>query len=155
MKLVFVLFVTAGLGLVVVHGADALHPQLPPDMPGDAHFVQSGYDLLRNEPEGDWIACRTDLQQNTDYCRVTDAHGNVIYEGDFLPVNSEEPVAARDLRFAARDLRQLWVKGPAEAGPVPVIPLAGGQLLVPADDSLALADRWARDPDELTRLQVQ
>ena len=38
--------------------------------------------------------------------------------------------------------------GPAEQSLVPVIPLADGQILVPAHDRLALIERWAKHPDE-------
>jgi hypothetical protein len=151
-RLAVALLVSVGLVVAVKQGATALRPALPKDMPVGSHFIQSGYDLQRNEPTGDWIACSADAEQNADFCRVTDAHGNVIFQGDFLPVNSSRPVPAENLRFAAEDPRHLWVKGPVEQGPVPVIPLANGQLLVPAADSGPLADRWARDPDELTRL---
>jgi hypothetical protein len=143
-----------GIILVGRQAARALYPSVPNNMPSDAHFVQSGYDLQHNEPEGDWVACTPNAEQNTDFCRVTDPHGFVIFEGQFLPLHSGQPVARANLRFAARDPGHLWVQGPAEGGPVPVIPLADGQLLVPAADSDALADRWARDPDELARLEA-
>jgi hypothetical protein len=148
-------FVSLGLVVAALEGFRALYPIVPSNMPSDAHFVQSGYDLAHNDPEGNWIACRVDAEQNTDFCRVTDPHGFVIFEGDFLPLDSLVPVAAVNLRFAEHDPGHLWVKGPAEGGPVPVIPLADGQLLVPAADSQALADRWAKDPDELVRLELR
>jgi hypothetical protein len=79
----------------------------------------------------------------------------VIYQGEFVAADTQEPVSRAELRFASQDPKHLWVEGPAEAGPVPAIPLADGQLLVPVDDSAALADRWARNPDELTQIAAQ
>lgn len=154
-KLVSSFVLTVAIVLVVRHGLSALRPVVPGDMPRDAHFVQSGYDLRRNEPQGDWVACSADANQPANFCRVTDTHGMVIYQGDFLSVHSGKAVSKANLRFAARDPRSLWVEGPVEAAPVPVIPLADGQILVPAADSDALAVRWSRDPDELTRLELQ
>jgi hypothetical protein len=151
-KLAIYSLLIVAIAIGVWQGSKALYPEVPNNMPRDAHFVQSGYDLAHNDPEGAWVACVVDVDQDTDFCRVTDPHGFVIFEGDFLPLHSRRPVPTAGLRFAARDPQHMWVRGPAEGGPVPVIPLEGGQLLVPAADSEALADRWARDPDELTRL---
>jgi hypothetical protein len=152
-KLVLSLFITAGTVMVVRHGADALKPIVPRDMPANAYFVQEGYDVDRNEPTGDWIACRADGAQNADYCRVTDARGSVIYQGDFLPVNGSDPVPASELKIAVAGDDKIWVNGPAEGSPVPVLPLADGNILVPADDSYALGNRWTNNPEELHRIQ--
>ncbi len=154
-KLAISLLLTAGTVMVVLHGKDAPHPAIPRDMPRNAYFVQSGYDLDRNEATGNWIACSNDTDQNTNLCRVTDAHGTVIYQGDFLPLNGAQPVPDRDLKVASTDSDKMWVTGPAEAGPVPVIPLANGQILVPADDSEVLSARWKSDPDDLQRVEGQ
>jgi hypothetical protein len=151
-RLALILVLAAGAFFLVRHGDMAIHPELPKDMPKGAHFVQSGYDVSRLEAKGDWIACSTDSAQNTDFCRVTDQRGTVVYQGDFLPLHSSEPVAAEDLEVAQMDADRLWVQGPAEKGPVPVIPLANGTLLVPADDNEALADRWSNNPAELRRI---
>ena len=124
-------------------------------MPIDSQFVVSGYDLQHNEPKGDWIVCRPDLPEGANFCRVTDAHGIVIFQGDFLTVANSQPVPQSRLRIASANLDRMFIRGPAEGGLVPVIPLAGGELLVPAADSTALADRWARDPDELQRISGQ
>jgi hypothetical protein len=123
-------------------------------MPSNSVFVQSGYNLDRNEAVGDWIACRAKEDASADTCRVTDAKGDVIYQGDFLPVDGGPIVLDSQIKVAAEgEKRDLWVNGPAEGGPVPVIPLASGQVLVPADDTAALADRWRMNPDELRRVQ--
>jgi hypothetical protein len=148
---------TAVAVLAAIHGMAALQPDIPQDMPrGTSYFVQSGYNLQRNEPVGQWIACRPDLPQGGDLCRVTDSRGTVIYQGEFLPLSGNQPLPADQLRVAEMVApRNLWVSGPAENGPVPIIPLANGRILVPAADSDALADRWARNPDELNLIQGQ
>jgi hypothetical protein len=151
---VFILLAAAVI-LTIRHGAAALRPARPNDMPVDSQFVVSGYDLLHNEPKGDWVACRPDLPEGANFCRVTDAHGSVIFQGDFLTVADSRPVPQARLRIASADLDHMFVRGPAEGGLVPIIPLAGGELLVPAADSTALADRWAKDPDELQRISGQ
>lgn len=125
-------------------------------MPANSYFLQSGYNLQRNEPIGQWIACRPDPGQGADLCRVTDHTGQVIFQGDYLPLHGAEALPAEELQVATGEvLNDLWVRGPAESGPVPVIPLANGKILVPAADADALADRWARNPDELHRITGQ
>ena len=139
--------------LLIRHANMAVHPVLPKDMPPGAHFVESGYDLQNNEAKGDWIACSTDSEQDADFCRVTDAQGQVVYQGDFLPLHSAIPIPADQLQVAPINADHLWVQGPAEEGPVPVIRLLNGSLLVPAADSYALADRWNSHPDELREIE--
>jgi len=150
------LLFAAGSFLMIRQGFRALDPARPPDMPANSYFLQSGYNLQRNEPLGQWIACRPDPGQSADLCRVTDHDGQVIFEGEYLPLHGSEALPEEELRIATRQkLNSLWVRGPAENGPVPVIPLANGKLLVPVADNDALADRWAKNPDELNRITGQ
>jgi len=152
-KLALSLLIAAGTVLAVRHGANALHPSVPKDMPGNSQFVRSGYDLQSNEPKGNWVSCTADSPHDTDFCRVTDNHGAVIYQGDFMPVSGRAKVPASQLRLATMDSNNLWIEGPSQQLPVPAIALANGEMLVPADDSDALADRWAKNPQELARLE--
>jgi hypothetical protein len=152
-KLTISLLTTAAIVLAARHGATALHPSLPKDMPATSQFVQSGFDIASDEPKGDWIACRENDDRSADFCRVTDAHGTVIYQGDFVPVDGTAAVPQDQLQIAAGNDENLWVDGPSDEGPVPAIPLANGSILVPVADSIALADRWKVDPDELRRVQ--
>jgi hypothetical protein len=152
-KFAVVLLFVVGTILILRHANLAIQPALPSDMPRGAHFIPVGYDLQHLEPKGDWIACSTDTERNTDFCRVTDAIGEVVYQGDFMPFGSSVPLPADQLQVARINVEHLWVQGPAEAGPVPVIPLLNGQVLVPADDSEALADRWMNNPLELRQIQ--
>ena len=124
-------------------------------MPADSHFIQSGYDIQHNEAQGDWIACKLDEAQGSDWCRITDAHGMVVFQGNYMPVNSLAPVPNDRMQLANVSVSSLWVPGPVEGGPVPVIPLASGEILVPAVDRDALSDRWAKNPDELRHIQGQ
>ena len=153
-KLALSFLAAAGTLLAIRHGADALHPAIPRDMPGSSYFVESAYNVSRNEWKGKWIACHADVAEGADYCRVTDVKGVVIYQGEFMPVNGPQAVPADQLRVAsADDDKDLWVHGPAEDGPVPAIRLENGEILVPADDVAALADRWTKNPDEMARLE--
>jgi hypothetical protein len=152
-KLAVTLLAVVGTILILSHANTAIHPTLPTDMPRGADFVPVGYDLSHLEAKGDWIACSTDTAQNADFCRITDARGEVVYQGDFMPLGGVEPVPANQLQVARINAEHLWVKGPAEGGPVPVIPLLNGEVLVPADDSEALADRWVNNPLELRQIQ--
>ena len=149
------LLICFGAILMVRHGDMSLSPVCPPDMPAQASFLQSGYDVSRLEPRGNWVACGTDHQEQTNWCRVTDAHGDVVYEGDYLPVSGRVPVPTERIELSRSDPDKLWVKGPAEGGPVPVIPLSSGEVLVPAADRDALATRWAQNPSELQALSAQ
>ena len=155
-KLATSLLVTAGSILIIQHGVTALDPARPNDIPANSYFVPLGYNLQRNEPTGQWIACRPDPAQGADLCRVTDHTGAVIYQGEYLPLHSRKIVPANELRVASGEkVKYLWVRGPAESGPVPLIPLANGKILVPVADSDALEDRWAKNPEELNRLAVR
>ena len=151
----FALSLLAVIGgiLLVQHANQGLQPARPLDMPAGAHFVASSYDLTLNEPKGDWVACIIDRTQNADFCRVTDDRGAVVYQGDFLPLRSEEPVPAGELQVARMNADHLFVEGPAEEGPVPVIRLVNGAVLVPIADSEALADRWSSHPEELRQIE--
>ena len=149
-----VLSVIAGV-LLITHARLGLQPARPRDMPAGAHFVESSYDISRNEAKGDWIACSTDSAQNADFCRVTDDRGEVVYQGDFLPLRSQQPLPADQLQVGQMNADYLFVQGPAEEGPVPVIKLTNGVVLVPAADSEALADRWSNHPEELRQIEAE
>ena len=127
---------------MLLHANQALDPALPNDMPADSRFIPTGYDLEHNERKGSWVSCRL-IAAGEDECRVTDAHGLVIYQGSFLPVNPGNAELATSTKSQLR-----WVHGPAEGAPVPVIPSSDGMLLVPHDDRDALVDRWNQHPDE-------
>ena len=147
-KAVLFLFAVVAGYILVVHGDRALDASLPKDMPHDANFVQTGYDVAHNEVQGQWIACRADQEQGNDFCRVTDPKGTVVYQGAFAPYDYPVQLSNDQLRIA-NIKSSIWVNGPAEQGPVPVIPLKNGKLLVPVQDREALADRWTRNPAEL------
>ena len=149
------LFAVVAFGSVIAvrHAERGMNASVPKDMPEDSHFLPSGFNVANNEQTGDWIACRVDAQQATDWCRVTDQRGMVVYQGDFLPLNSAAPLPGNALAVASTDPQKMWVRGPAEAGPVPVIPLQGGNVLVPAADRDALRQRWAVDSTEISRIE--
>jgi len=132
----------------VNRGRTSLDATLPKDMPGDARFVRTGYDLATNEYVGLWVACMPNLEEQTNLCRVTNQRGDVIFQGQFLPVDTQQPVPAAQLKIGTLDKDNLWTDGPAESAPVPVIPLADGQRLVPVIDRAAILDRWAANPAE-------
>jgi hypothetical protein len=138
-----------GLTIFIVQRARfGMLAAVPPNMPPDARFVQTGYDLAQNERVGQWIVCREDASPNADWCRVTSERGDVVFEGQFLPLSAPERLPASQLGIGQLEGRRLWTAGPAEQAPVPVIPLANGQVLVPIADRLALIDRWAKNPEE-------
>ena len=137
------------------HGRSAMQPTLPSDMPSQSRFMQSGYDVARLEPTGNWIACGTDRTEQANWCRVTDAHGQVVFEGDYLPLRSQTPLPLDRIQLSRANPSSLWVHGPSEGSPVPVIPLASGDVLVPLVDREALADRWSGNPQELQSISAQ
>ena len=140
--------------LLIRHGDRALHASTPQDMPADSRFFQTSFDVRRNEAKGEWIACRVDAATASDWCRVTDARGIVVFEGDFTPLSRPTPLPNSQLKVAVQPgANRLWVEGPAESAPVPVIPLESGDWLVPSQDRDALLDRWASNPQELRQLQ--
>ncbi len=119
-------------------------------------FMQSGYGISRLELEGNWVACGMYVAEQSDWCRVTDAHGAVVYEGDYLPLRSPHALLLGSIEVSSQsDPARLWVKGPAEGSPVSIIRLVGGKILVPADDRDALAGRWTSNRQELQNLMGQ
>ena len=148
--LLFLVALIAGYFLVV-HGERALDASLPNDMPRDANFIQSGFDLEHNEAKGQWVACRDNHAEDNDFCRVTDPKGIVVYQGAFTPSDNTAPLPNDQLQVSTTS-GSIWITGPAERGPVPVIPLKNGKLLVPVQDREALADRWSRNPAELRQI---
>lgn len=135
--------------VLAVHARTALHAAVPKDMPQDSQFLQSNFTVATDEAQGNWIACRLEQAETADWCRVTDQNGMVVFEGEFLPVSSGNPLPTSEIKVtsAARP-RNLWIQGPAEGGPVPAIPLVNGDVLVPAADRYPLQQRWAGDPRE-------
>lgn len=141
--------------LLLRHGQTAMHAARPADMPPGSSFLPSGYDVNSNEQEGNWISCRVDVPERANWCRVADAKGVVVFEGNFLPIQGRRAIPEEQLEIAIVNPTRLWIHGPAEGIPVPVIPLRNGVLLVPAGDQELLLDRWGRDPEELNRLRAQ
>jgi hypothetical protein len=121
---------------------------VPKDMPATAKFLQSGFDIANDEPQGNWVACRYQEDDAADWCRVTDQKGMVVYQGNFLPLNSTQPYRDEEMTVASVNPKKMWVKGPVEELPVPVIPLTSGGVLVPAADRYALIQRWTADSSE-------
>ena len=150
----FSLAVCGGV-LLAQHAIRATNAALPSDMPRDAHFLASGFDIATSEAQGNWIACRVNPEQATDWCRVTDQKGSVVFQGDYLPADSPIAVSADELQVANVRPDRIWVRGPVEQGPVPVIALTNGKVLVPAADREALDQRWSLDPAELNRVSGQ
>jgi hypothetical protein len=155
-RILYTVLLTGIIVILALHGMTALQPALPPDMPTSSSFIQSGFNVARSEPLGNWISCREDADRSADSCRVTDNKGIVIFQGEFLSMSRSSSVPNSELKVANRtEARNLWIQGPSFTGPIPVIPLTNGDLLIPAEDSQVLRDRWNHDPDELSRLQRQ
>ena len=130
----------------------ALDPARPKDMPENSRFIPTGYDLEHNERKGTWVSCSSGDGLSDMFCRVTDSHGTVIFQGDFLPVRGAgSSTSSSGATLAKSSLG--WVDGPFEGSPVPVIPMTDGSMLVPRDDRDALIDRWNAHPDEWQKLQ--
>jgi hypothetical protein len=146
-KLVLGAIVMCAAVLVVRHSRTE-QLAVPRDMPANAKFLQTGFDVSDGEPLGTWIACSLHQADGLDWCRVTDQKGTVVYQGDFLPVNGTRALGNEELTVASINPKKMWVHGPVESGPVPAILLTSGNMLVPAADRDALLQRWARDSGE-------
>ncbi len=136
---------------LVVHGSRALDPSLPKDMPQNAHFVQSGFDIEHSEAQGQWIACRDNHGEENNYCRITDLNGTVVYEGAFVPYDHPGSLPDEQLHVSNKSTN-IWITGPAKRGPIPVIPMRNGEILVPVQDREALLARWSENPAELRQI---
>jgi hypothetical protein len=147
-KVLLGVFIACGVVLLVRHARTEMQVAVPRDMPQNAKFLQSGFDVNTNEPLGNWVACTLHDADGSDWCRVTDQKGIVLYQGDFLPTATTSPVGNDQLKVSTIDPKKMWVHGPVEGGPVPAIPLTNGAVLVPASDRYALLQRWASDSAE-------
>ncbi len=152
-KLVVAVLVACGVVLFVRHARTEGSVAVPRDMPSNAKFLQSGFDVATNEPQGNWVACSLHSADGLDWCRVTDQKGVVVYQGDFLPVSTTAPLPDNQLAVAPVNPKKIWVHGPVEDGPVPAIPLMNGGVLVPASDRYALLERWKADSYEYDLLR--
>lgn len=123
----------------------------PEDVAVGSTFTRSSSGATGRQSQGQWVSCREDSERKTDWCQIADQNGAVIYKGDFLPVGKVHRVPQDQLQLGVFDPANGWVSGPNESLPVPVIPLKDGTLLVPSADTLALAQRWSRDPSERDR----
>jgi hypothetical protein len=95
-------------------------------MPEHSQFLPTGYDLEHNERQGTWVSCEPGEDTVDKQCRVTDTHGTVIFEGDFLPVRDVgSPSTSASAQLAPTKLG--WVTGPVEGSPVPLIALTDGR----------------------------
>jgi hypothetical protein len=141
------------LAAALIYRADvSLDPARPSDMPANSRFIPTRYDLSHNERKGLWVFCGSGDEAGVTFCRVADASGVVIFQGDFLPVrNSQSSPNNASMKGAGAKLT--WVNGPSEGSPVPVIPMTDGSMLVPRDDRDALIHRWNTHPDEWQKLQ--
>jgi hypothetical protein len=139
--------------MLIYRGNQAMDPALPKDMPTNSRFIATGYDLAHNERKGTWVACQPDGNGIT-FCRVTDAHGIVIFQGDYVPVRDSRSVADGGAQNGSASSTLKWVQGPFEGAPVPMIPMSDGSWLVPLTDRDALVDRWNRNPDEWQKLMT-
>ena len=146
-KVILLLCIAAVVGSLVYRADSSLNPALPKDMPSDSRFLQTGYDLSRNERRGQWVACHGAGSAGTA-CRITDSNGIVIFEGEFLAVRNAKADEgdAEDTTPASGTLS--WVNGPVEGTPVPLIPMSDGSFLVPLADRGPLLDRWNQHPEE-------
>ena len=145
--------VLVGAFLLVRHALSALRAlSCPKTLPAQAVFLQSGYDLSRMEVKGDWVACGLDAEERTNWCKVTDSVGTVLFEGDFLPVPTETEVPVRKLKLRVVSPNQLFVRGPGDSLVPAILRSRAGLVLVPAEDVAALAARWKANPDEMNAL---
>ena len=135
-------------GTLIYRSNIALQPELPGNMPPDSRFIATGYDLEHNEHQGVWIACHPGSSMGDSFCRVTDNRGEVVFQGDYVPVQDARGMRTNTLGATPANATLHWVTGPVEGISVPLIPMTDGTLLVPADDRDALLNRWNQHPEQ-------
>lgn len=122
----------------------------PATMPKDAKFIAGNFEYLHMRTRGEWVSCHSDIKSPTDWCRIADQSGAVLFEGKFLPVGKDKPLPDSQIKIATYNIDNHWVLGPTETFKVPVVPLEDGTVLVPSTDTHSLAARWKAHPEELT-----
>jgi hypothetical protein len=120
----------------------------PPTMPKDSKFIAGDFEYTRMRTRGEWVSCHSDIKSPTDWCRIANQSGDILFEGKFLPLGQDQPLPDSQIKIATYNIDNHWVIGPTETFKVPVVPLEGGAILVPFTDTHTLAARWKAHPEE-------
>jgi hypothetical protein len=104
-------------------------PARPRGVSSDAVWLWAPYVGLPGPRRGDWLSCSVDADWNKCDCRMSDIHGNVLYQGAFLPLEAGS-IPHREVDIEIDETREQAVFiGDAL---VPLVHLKGGGVLIPA-----------------------
>lgn len=110
----------------------ALHsPDRPAKLSASAVWRPTPTESIRLFPHGDWIDCRQ--EGKWDRCILTDASGNLEYEGKFIPIPENAPMPEVRLLPTDSDTISPWMWSNHANRLVPMIHLENETVLVPAE----------------------
>ncbi len=136
---VFVLCVALLAGLKM---SSEKRPARPAQMPTDAVWRPTPSEGVVLWPHGDWVSCRDEGLR--DHCVLTNAAGEVEYDGEFVPLPGEATVPNARLRPVTSDTISPWMWSQHANRLVPILEMEDGTVLTPAesvDDLRAYVER--------------
>jgi hypothetical protein len=119
-----------------------LPPKRPANVPSTAGYYGGLATPFPSLKRGDWVTCWFDSGKNVDRCRVTHVDGTLIYEGVYLPYQSQTPIPQSELLIDSDamnlaqeqvDVGTPWTKGSdvMDFRVVPLVCLHNGKVLIP------------------------
>jgi hypothetical protein len=120
-----------GAGIALLSLWIARPPRRPKNLPQNALFIPDTPRPFQFGPSGVWLVCWK--MGTTNRCMVTTQEGEPDYQGDFLPL-AGGPISGDQLRpVFTRDAGYIWIWSKAQERMVPIVCLANGAVLLPAE----------------------
>jgi hypothetical protein len=131
------------IALLVSSGSSPI-PARPRNLSPHSVFYATGYNLSNNEDRGFWLDCSSTELTEVHRCSVARETGQVIMVSNFDVVTDRRYYASLLKSGLMKSDELYWVISPTTSAPVPIIPLADGNLLVPSNDRDELVSGWNR-----------
>ena len=106
-------------------------PARPTRMPVNAVWRPTPSENVTLWPHGDWVNCWD--EGTRDHCMLTNAAGEMEYQGDFLSVPGKGPVPNGRLRPVTSDTISPWMWSKHANRLVPIVQMEDGTVLTPAE----------------------
>lgn len=120
-------------------------PARPARMPTDAVWRPTPSESVALWPHGDWVDCWD--EGTRDHCVLSNATGEIEYDGDFVPLPGEGPVPNARLRPVTSDTITPWMWSKHANRLVPMMQMEDGTVLTPAgslEDLRAYVERMQK-----------
>jgi len=124
------------LGTVIIFAAVVLwwlghKPRRPRTVSSNALYVLPNNVPFRFHKTGYWLECWFDQHDNVDRCKLTDEHGTVSFEDEFLRCAGCTPLPQSELVLKKWETGRTWIQSCDKRVNVPIIYLPFGETLLP------------------------